>query len=147
MGTRCLTAFVDADGTEICRMYRQFDGYPEGHGRELVAFLTGRYLVNGFTREDEAGGKAANGMGDLAAQVVAHFKVKEPIGFFYLYPPNTEGVGEEFVYTVRPSRSWEGEGHGRIVVVVEWPVYNEDGSAKVDVKHKCLLGWPRKEPK
>ena len=39
MGTRSLTTFID-DHTEeeIVVMYRQYDGYPEGHGRDLVNF-------------------------------------------------------------------------------------------------------------
>lgn len=37
-------------------------------------------------------------MGCLAAQVVAHFKTK--VGGFYLYPPKTHDIGEEFIYTV-----------------------------------------------
>ena len=38
MGTRSLT-FVYEDNKPIVNMYRQFDGYPEGHGQELADFL------------------------------------------------------------------------------------------------------------
>jgi hypothetical protein len=64
-------------------MYRQMDGYPDGHGKELGDFLKDMKLCNGFGREQETG-KWANGMNCLAAQIVAHFK--KEIGQFYLYP-------------------------------------------------------------
>jgi len=97
MGTRSLTTFID-DHTkeEIVVMYRQYDGYPEGHGRDLVNFLNGMTVVNGIP-----GGKRisqlANGVSCLAAQIVSHFK--KGVGDFYLHAGNTRDYGEEFVYT------------------------------------------------
>ena len=51
MGTRSLTVFNDEDGKEIAVMYRQFDGYPSGHGTELAEFLAGKKMVNGFNSD------------------------------------------------------------------------------------------------
>lgn len=86
MGTRSLTyVFADAGNGErepIMCMYRQFDGYVSGHGAELAEFLNGFEIVNGY---GEAKPKLANGMGCLAAQLVAHFKVGT--GGFYLEAP------------------------------------------------------------
>jgi len=98
MGTRSLTTFID-DHTkeEIVVMYRQYDGYPEGHGRDLANFLNGMTVVNGIP-----GGKRisqlANGVSCLAAQIVSHFK--KGVGDFYLHAGNTRDYGEEFVYTI-----------------------------------------------
>lgn len=105
MGTRCLTTFVDERGKEICVMYRQFDGYLDGHGKELAKFLKDFNLVNGFTPEDEKR-RTANGIGCLAAQIVAHFK--EGIGNIYLYPSDTRNVWESYVYEVsnKEGRPW-----------------------------------------
>ena len=101
MGTRCLTVFVDLrkdeKGKEIAVLYRQMDGYPDGHGAELQQFLAKRPIVNGYNSTDEQN-KAFNGMGCLAASVVAHFK--QAIGEFYLHPPGTRDIGEEYIYTV-----------------------------------------------
>tara|TARA_R100000458_G_C8278539_1_gene254969 strand:- start:13400 stop:13975 length:576 start_codon:yes stop_codon:yes gene_type:complete len=98
MGTRCLTRFIDErSGEDICVLYRQYDGYVEGHGRELVQFLAERRVVNGYTSADRERGWF-NGMSCLAASVISHFK--EKIGDFYLYPPNTEGLCEEYTYTI-----------------------------------------------
>jgi hypothetical protein len=96
MGTRSLTVILDDDGTEICVLYRQYDGYPTGHGDELKDFLQGFTIVNGLSGDAKL--KIANRMECLAAQIVAHFK-KEP-GGFYLHPAGTRDCGEEYVYTV-----------------------------------------------
>lgn len=93
MGTRSITRFVE-EGKEICCLYRQFDGYPTGHGQELSEFLSNMPIVNGYGDETI---KQANGMGCLAAQVVAHFK--KCVGGFYLYPPKAL-AGEEFTYII-----------------------------------------------
>ena len=96
MGTRCLTIVEDEKGRELVVMYRQFDGYYEGHGKELADFLTDFKLVNGMRGHEPP--KFANGLGCLAAQIVSHFK-NEP-GGIYLYPAEARNVGEEYVYVV-----------------------------------------------
>lgn len=98
MGTRSLTVFYDDDGTtELVVMYRQFDGDPDGHGAELAAFLEGKSIVNGMGADRNV----FNGMGCLAASVVAHFKGGHGAGGFYLYPAGSRDHGEEWVYHVR----------------------------------------------
>lgn len=94
MGTRSLTVVKD-EGLEIITLYRQYDGYPSGHGEELVEFLKPFSIVNGLSGKRE---KVANGMGCLAAQIVAHLKT-EP-GGIYIYPPGSRDCGEEWIYTV-----------------------------------------------
>jgi len=99
MGTRSLTRVYDEDGKEIICLYRQFDGYPKGHGLELAEFLNEFNIVNGLPCGKKFPKKIANGMGCLAAQLVAHFKT-EP-GQFYLRTPGTKHVWEEYYYHVR----------------------------------------------
>ena len=91
MGTRSLTYVYENYKNEqgnkveqpiIC-LYRQYDGYPTGHGAELADYLNGMYVVNGLGIKDNQ--KVANGMGCLAAQLVAHFK--DEAGQFYLHAP------------------------------------------------------------
>lgn len=82
MGTRSLTFVYDTDAI-LMNMYRQFDGYPSGHGLELAEFLNSfEAIVNGIPVGDKR--KMANGMGCLTAQLVANFK--DGAGGFYLYP-------------------------------------------------------------
>jgi hypothetical protein len=100
MGTRCLTVFKEEDGTEIAVLYRQHDGYPDGHGQELADFLAGKVIINGIGG-DATKDTAFNGMHCLAASVIAHFK--DDIGSFYLYPAGTRGMDEEYIYTVTES--------------------------------------------
>lgn len=95
MGTRSLTVFIEEGGEEIAVLYRQMDGHIESHGKELADFLAPFGIVNGLRGDNS---KTANGMGCLAAQVVAHFK-DEP-GQFYLHAAGTRDCGEEYIYTV-----------------------------------------------
>lgn len=113
MGTRSLTIIKDFD-KEIVVMYRQFDGYPEGHGAELADFLSGFKVVNGFTDTH----KVANGAGCLAAQIVQHFK--DGTGNIYLYPAGTRDCGEEWIYVVTAY-----EGHLSIAVFDTYPELHE----------------------
>ena len=96
MGTRSLTVILEDDRKEICVLYRQYDGYPSGHGAELKEFLNGFSVVNGLGMDNH--NKIANGMGCLAAQIISNFKA-EP-GGFYVYPSGTRDCGEEYIYTV-----------------------------------------------
>lgn len=105
MGTRSLTTFIDNfNDEEIVVMYRQMDGYPEGHGVDLLEFLQGMDIVNGLPvgRSDDS---LANGMSCLAAQVISHFK--QGAGDFYLHTANTRDYGEEYIYTIYVHRCIE----------------------------------------
>jgi hypothetical protein len=100
MGTRSLTFVYDGTSKVMC-MYRQFDGYPSGHGAELASFLGGfDAVVNGYAFNETR--KVANGMGCLAAQLVANFKLvpENGVGGFYLYPTNSKDCGQEYEYHV-----------------------------------------------
>ena len=93
MGTRSLTyvfeTYKSDDGVEehvpLINLYRQYDGYMEGHGLELAEFLAPFTIVNGLGAKTD---KVANGMGCLAAQLVAHFK--DGAGQFYLHAPKLD---------------------------------------------------------
>lgn len=93
MGTRSLTIIKDEEGKVLLTMYRQMDGYPTGHGQELADFLKPIELVNGIGNETTP---IANGMGCLAAQIVAHFK-KDAGGFYIVRPGEHD---QEYVYTI-----------------------------------------------
>lgn len=85
MGTHASTR-VKVGSTVVVSMYRHYDGYGDGHGQELAKFLLNKHLVNGLSGETD---DLANGMDDLAAQIVSHFKKES--GGFYLSPiDNTE---------------------------------------------------------
>jgi hypothetical protein len=77
-------------------MYRQYDGYPTGHGAELAEFLAPFHMVNGLSTNETR--KVANGMGCLAAQLVANFK--DEAGGFYLYPTSAVDCGQDYEYHI-----------------------------------------------
>jgi hypothetical protein len=83
MGTRSLTYVYNTENTPIVCMYRQFDGYPSGHGVELAEFLLSGEVVNGIPLNTNK--RLFNGMGCLAAQMVDSFK--EGSGGIYLHAP------------------------------------------------------------
>ena len=93
MGTRSNTVIYD-DDVQILNLYRQHDGYLSGHGAELLAFLEPMTIVNGFTM---GATNIANGAGCLAAQMVAHFKVR--VGGIYIQPPMGE-LENDYTYDV-----------------------------------------------
>lgn len=101
MGTRSITIMQDlsekGEIDEIAVLYRQYDGYPSGHGAELAQFLAPFKVVNGFGEETD---NVANGADCLAAQIVAHFK--DGVGQFYLMKAGTRNVGDEYRYYVYP---------------------------------------------
>jgi hypothetical protein len=97
MGTRSLT-YVYVEDTPIMCMYRQFDGYPSGHGVELAEFLTQIEMGDGMAGKPELF-SFANGMGCLAAQMIVNFK-KSP-GGFYIYPVELDqACWQEYEYHV-----------------------------------------------
>jgi hypothetical protein len=111
MGTRSLT-FIYGDESEsndvknaILCMYRQFDGYPSGHGKELAEFIKSLTIVNGIGGGEKMG-THANGIECLAAQLVKEFK-KEIGGIYLMAPAHMDKfghAGEEYRYHL-----WEGE--------------------------------------
>ena len=94
MGTRSLTFVYDGD-VPVINMYRQFDGYPSGHGAELAEFLDGFEVVNGIGKVQP---KIANGMGCLAAQLIANFK--KTVGGFYIHPVTETDCWQDYEYHV-----------------------------------------------
>jgi hypothetical protein len=116
VGTRSLTIFRDAgqeehDG-EIAVLYRQFDGYPDGHGAQIRECLGDKTVVNGYNANDQI-----NGAGCMAIQLIAWLRLENSQQFnvhtkeyvaqplnapsqFDLMPPGTRNCGEDYTYTL-----------------------------------------------
>lgn len=127
MGTRSLTfVYTDhRDGSDcepIINMYRQFDGYPEGHGLELAEFLNSfDEVVNGIPLGDNR--KVANGMGCLAAQMIAHFK--DGVGGIYIYPVTTKDCWQDYEYHVYSDRVTVFTGSGEHLFTGPWSAFTD----------------------
>lgn len=121
MGTRALIHIHDDRDpkTIICTIYRQYDGYLEGLGKQLANFVADREIVNGYQPDKHTKENAANGMSCLAAQLVGH--LKEDIGNVYLYPPGISDVGEEFVYHVFKDHITASDTYGEGTMLYEGP--------------------------
>lgn len=107
MGTRSIVTFKSEwDGEEICAIYRQFDGYPEGRGKELANFLDGYKIGNGIAYgiDDVDGVKFANGMRELAILWAMHEKSENLHGNVYLEPAGFRSDDLEWIYEVTNSQ-------------------------------------------
>lgn len=102
MGTRSITFLVDDDGEHLASVYRQFDGYPEGHGKDLAA-LANRKIVNGISEGFHAD-THANGYCELGAKIITGLKNEDPNGNVYLSrikDMNGDLGWAEYVYRIR----------------------------------------------
>ena len=102
MSTRSLVRFVKREeGVSFSehpervevQVYKHYDGYPSGHPTELAEFLKDFKIVNGLPYGDDS--KMANGLGCLAAQYIAAFKMKA--GDIYVESPDTERDWIEYI--------------------------------------------------
>lgn len=125
MGTRSLT-FVYDNKEPMINMYRQFDGYPSGHGSELAEFLNSfDAIVNGIPVGDKR--RLANGMGCLAAQLIANFKTE--VGGFYIYPVTAEDCGQDYEYHVYENKVIV-KNPTEVIFDGSWKDFNEFCSAE-----------------
>ncbi|MFA5152590.1 MAG: hypothetical protein WC554_08540, partial [Clostridia bacterium] len=95
MSTRAIARIYNDDGKSILTtMYKHWDGYPEGFGADLKAFVSEFTLVNGIPCGDKR--KLANGMGCFAAALFRYFKAEA--GDVYVYPAEAEPWDAEYIY-------------------------------------------------
>lgn len=92
MGTRSLTKFINENDKVVACVYRQYDGYPSGHGKDIEDCLGSRELVNSYSKP----ATQVNGIGCAAAMLVA--AIKDGCGNVYLFP--TDAENQEYTYTV-----------------------------------------------
>ena len=102
MSTRSLVRFVTREeGVSFSehpekvevQVYKHYDGYPEGHPVDLAKFLMEFKMVNGISQDDDS--KMSNGLGCLAAQYVAAFKMGP--GDIYVENPDTKHGDIEYI--------------------------------------------------
>jgi hypothetical protein len=104
---------MDEFDREICVMYRQMDGHPVTHGKDLYKFLKNKILVNGFTEDSK---KEINGMNHLAAKVISHFMKKIP-DEIYIFPSNIKiDHGASYIYIVAQDEAPTNKTAGSIKI-------------------------------
>jgi len=100
MGTRSSTIVIETGHSVefvLVNIYRQFDGYPSGHGKELAEFIAPTQMVNGISL-DNKNTRIANGAGCFAAQLIAHLKTGP--GGIYIERPVNE-CEHDYTYKIR----------------------------------------------
>ena len=103
MSTRSLVRFVKREEkvsfsehperVEV-QVYKHYDGYPQGHPVALAEFLKDFEIVNGVPFGVN-NSRMANGLGCLAAQYIAAFKMKA--GDLYVESPDTKRDWIEYI--------------------------------------------------
>ena len=97
MGTRCLMRVFDGD-EKLCAIYRHFDGYPEGHGRELADWIAQLRLVNGYSSASTLRRNVmVNGAGRMAALICSRFEEND----VSIMPVDIVDCGQEYEYWVK----------------------------------------------
>jgi len=124
MGTRSETIVKDDEGKILVRMYRQYDGYISGHGQDLREAFGHTIIINGIGSEHK--GDYANGMGCLAAQLIAHFK--ETIGGIYIERPYAKR-SQDYTYEIMPKKAEHDNTRTKLWVTV------------YEVNDKIYDGW------
>lgn len=82
---------------DLVLVYRQFDGYPEGHPKETAEWLASGEVVNGVGLKNTK--LVFNGAGCLAAQLITRFK--DSSDGTYIYPLNSRGkCWEDYTYDI-----------------------------------------------
>lgn len=122
MSTRSITVVSDEVGRALVTIYCHSDGYPEGHGADLARIIQkDRILVNGITESNQKE-NASNGMGCLAATIVAGLKTE--IGGIYLKPDPEGDYGQEYEYHIWKNRArivkMEKDARRRMIFDGDW---------------------------
>jgi hypothetical protein len=99
MGTRSIIN-IQEDGKILLTIYRQYDGYPAGLGKDIQNALghTERCSEGSGYGGHEKLPQAFSGIGCAAAYLVS--QLKDSIGNVYIMLPGTNDVGEEYTYTI-----------------------------------------------
>ena len=106
MGTRSHTSIIETSTDEtgkqrrdlLVKIYRQYDGYYSGMGKELATWLDKVSVVNGFGSNDPVDQIICNVAGCLAAQLIKH--VKDGIGNVYITNPRANSSGLNYEYDI-----------------------------------------------
>lgn len=97
MGTRSITR-IQKDGETLVAVYRQFDGYLSGQGRDLANILKDRKVVNGIRFGEEM--NVFNGAGCLAANIICEMKREDNGGAGSVYIRSVDTEDEEYAYNI-----------------------------------------------
>ncbi len=99
MSTRSITHIHEAHTGEeaiICSFYRHCDGYPDGHGKDLIKWLEGKKLVNGIS----TGFKEGRDFNRAGAMAIPLMQYIQEVSGCEVIPTGSAGMWEEYTYNV-----------------------------------------------
>jgi len=97
MATRA-SIIMKEEGQPLMAIYKHWDGYPSGLGKQIEDIIAGGKIVNGLSVDSKLG-EVFNGAGCLFATMIA--KLKENPGDVYITSLDSVGNnGEEYIYEV-----------------------------------------------
>ena len=97
MATRA-SIVMKENGKPMMAVYKHWDGYPNGLGKELKEIIDGGKLTNGLSGKPKIG-EAFNGAGCLFASIIA--LLKQCPGDVYVTSLDSVGsAGEEYIYEI-----------------------------------------------
>ncbi|RLI16669.1 hypothetical protein DRO41_01035 [Candidatus Bathyarchaeota archaeon] len=106
MNEAVITVFNE-EGRPLIAIFKYYGGHPEGLGVFLRRFLKDRTVIRGNPNPELRDRlKIANGMGDLAAQLICELKKKSFVGDVYISPIGIN-MGVKYIYNIR----FGGYGH------------------------------------
>lgn len=97
MSTRAVIRVFDEHNKELCTVYKHYDGYPEAMLKDLEGFKKVT-IINGIPLNPDTVYPEgwANGMKDLAAQIVC--RLKEKHHDVYIIQTGTTESGPDYEY-------------------------------------------------
>lgn len=97
MATRA-SIIMKEEGQPLMAIYKHWDGYPSGLGKQIEDIIAGGKIVNGLSVDSKLG-EVFNGAGCLFATMIA--KLKENPGDVYITSLDSVGNnGEEYIYEI-----------------------------------------------
>jgi hypothetical protein len=99
---------------DVCLIYGQYDGYPDGTPLQVVKFILSGTMVNGYgaVGEDEI---VFNGLGCMTAQLIKH--LKQGTGNIYVQKLSSRlHSGEDYTYDI----IWDFDTKQFTVVAYTW---------------------------
>lgn len=109
MGTRSLTRICE-NGKTLVAVYRQYDGYIDGQGKDLAEILKGRKMTNGISGDALS---VFNGAGCLAANIICEMKRSDNgrAGNVYIVPSDDGDQGYTYIIDVSSKVADDGWGY------------------------------------
>lgn len=99
MATCASVKFISKEGQTLVTIYKHYDGYPSGLGKDILNIISNKPITNGIKGQPKLG-ESFNGFDCLVASFISLTKTN--VGDVYIKPENSFGeLGENYLYTVQ----------------------------------------------